>query len=76
MPLPPGNGGTTGTVLIDGFWRATWQVTRDRDTATLTLGHFTPPTAEERADLTAEGTRLLAFVAPQARHELRFVSVA
>ncbi len=25
VPLPPSNGATTGTFLIDGIWQGTWQ---------------------------------------------------
>ena len=35
VPLPPGNGATTGTLLVDGLWRADWTITRGRDRAVL-----------------------------------------
>ena len=67
VPLPPGLGGSNGTVLIDGFWRGIWKITRDRGgTVTLRVEPFTELTAEQAAGLTAEATGLLAFVAPDA----------
>jgi hypothetical protein len=67
VPLRPGLGGTVGTVLIDGFWRATWKITRPRQGAvTLRVEPFAELSAEQTAAVTAEGTGLLAFVAPEA----------
>jgi hypothetical protein len=67
VPLPPGLGGTTGTVLIDGFWRATWKIRRPRgDAVTLRVEPFTQLSAEQAAAVTGEGSGLLAFVAPGA----------
>jgi Winged helix DNA-binding domain len=67
VPLPPGLGGTTGTLLIDGFWRATWKIRRPRGSpATLRVEPFTELSEEQVAAVTAEGTGLLAFVAPDA----------
>ncbi len=67
VPLPPGLGGSNGTVLIDGFWRATWKITRQRGgTVTLRVEPFTEFSAEQTAGVTAEATGLLAFVAPDA----------
>jgi hypothetical protein len=67
VPLPPGLGGTTGTLLIDGFWRATWKIRRSPGgTVTLRVQPFTALSAEQAAAVTTEGTGLLAFVAPGA----------
>lgn len=67
VPLPPGVGGSNGTVLIDGFWRATWKITRQRGgTVTLRVEPFTEFSAEQTAGVTAEATGLLTFVAPDA----------
>jgi hypothetical protein len=30
VPLPPGNGATTGTFLVDGRWEGTWQLRERR----------------------------------------------
>jgi Winged helix DNA-binding domain len=56
-----------GTVLVGGFWRATWKITRQRGgTVTLRVEPFTEFSAEQAAGVTAEATGLLAFVAPDA----------
>jgi Winged helix DNA-binding domain len=65
VPLPPGLGGTGGTVLIDGLWQATWTVVR-RGGATLRIEPFTRLPAGQAAAVAEEGARLLAFVAPGA----------
>ena len=54
-------------LLIDGFWRATWKIARQRGSAvTLRVEPFTELSAEETAGVTAEATGLLTFVAPDA----------
>jgi Winged helix DNA-binding domain len=66
VPLPPGNGATVGTFLVDGTWQGTWQV---RDQA-LRIEPFTKlPPADHDALLT-EATQLCAFIAPQTTYEL------
>ena len=60
VPVPPGNGGTQGSLLIDGAWDATWKITK----AALTISPFRDLTAREKAEITEEGARLLAFTAP------------
>jgi len=65
VPLPPGLGGTRGTVLIDGLWQATWAVVRN-DGATLRIEPFARLPARQAAAVAEEGARLLAFVAPGA----------
>jgi hypothetical protein len=74
VPLPPGLGGSTGTVLIDGFWQAIWKISRAGGRAvTLRVEPFTRLSAEQQAAVTAEGTGLLAFVAPDAEaSEIQF----
>jgi hypothetical protein len=75
VPLPPGLGGSNGTVLIDGFWRATWKITRERGgTVTLRVEPFTELSADQTAGVTAEAAGLLAFVAPDA--EAREIKLA
>ena len=66
VPLPPGNGGVCGTVLLDGFFRGAWRITRQRGAATLRVDPFEPLSAQERAALIEEGARLLAFAAADA----------
>lgn len=74
VPLPPGNGGICGTMLVDGFYRGTWKIARRRGAATLLVQPFEPLSARDRIALTEEGARLLAFAAADAGdHDVRFV---
>jgi hypothetical protein len=63
------SGGTIGTLLVDGFHRATWRIDRADGAATLTIEGLDarpgdpPGTVDE---IGAEGARLLAFLAPGA----------
>ncbi|MEN3307311.1 MAG: hypothetical protein V7603_3513 [Micromonosporaceae bacterium] len=66
VPLPPGNGATTGTFLIDGMWRGTWQV-RDQ---TLHIQPFTKLPKADRDALLTEAAQLSAFIAPQTRYDI------
>jgi hypothetical protein len=71
-PLPPGNGGVIGTVLMDGFWRGTWAIRREGGRAVMAVEPFATLTAADRAALADEGSRLVAFAAPDAdAHEVR-----
>ena len=75
-PLPRG-GRAIGMLLVDGFYRANWQITEDGDEATLTIDRFVahpgdPPDSAEA--IAAEGEGLLAFLAPgAAARRVRFV---
>src|SRR5262249_17552342 len=42
IPLPPGNGGTRGTLLVDGMLAGTWRITRSGGKATLRIDTFAP----------------------------------
>jgi hypothetical protein len=66
VPLPPGNGATTGTFLIDGTWQGTWQI-RDQ---TMRIQPFTRLREADGDALQTEAARLLAFAAPQAMHDI------
>jgi hypothetical protein len=66
VPLPPGLGGTGGTVLVDGLWQATWRIARPGAAATLLIEPFARLTPAQAAEVAAEGARLLAFAAPEA----------
>lgn len=66
VPLPPGNGATAGTFLVDGVWQGTWQF-RDQ---TLRVQPFTPLRPADRDALLTEAERLCAFVAPQATYDV------
>jgi hypothetical protein len=59
-------------VLVDGFTAATWTLDTTRDMATLRVRPFAPLSASDRDALTVEGGDLLDFLAPTARHEIRF----
>jgi len=62
-----GRGGTTGSLPIDGFWRATRKIRRPCGGAvTLRVEPSTELPGAQVAAVTAEGTGLLAFVAPDA----------
>jgi hypothetical protein len=64
IPLPPGNGGTRGTLLADGMFQGTWEITRSGQRATLAVQTFAQLSAPDVAAVTDEGVGLLAFVAP------------
>jgi hypothetical protein len=74
---PPRGGRAIGTLLVDGFSRANWQVAEARDAATLTIDRFAPR-AEDPAGtveaIVAEGNGLLGFLAPEAStHRVQFI---
>ncbi|MEU4836069.1 winged helix DNA-binding domain-containing protein [Streptosporangium sp. NPDC023615] len=60
------NGIIKATVLVDGFVRGMWKATRGRREAALEVELFAPVSDRERADLEAEGARLLDVLAPEA----------
>jgi Winged helix DNA-binding domain len=74
VPLPAGRGATTGTLLVDGFWRADWKITKGIKGPDLAVLHILPfrPLGPAEADaIAAEGRRLLEFAAPAACHDVR-----
>ncbi|MEU0536845.1 winged helix DNA-binding domain-containing protein [Amycolatopsis tolypomycina] len=58
VPLPPGNGASRGTLLVDGFYRADWRLHADR----LEVTAHDRLTAGEWAEILDEGARLLEFL--------------
>jgi hypothetical protein len=69
VPLPPGIGGSCGTVLVDGFWQATWRIERAEGQATLVIEPYAP--LGDVDAVTKEGMGLLAFAAADAaRHDV------
>jgi hypothetical protein len=78
VPLPPGNGATGGTLLVDGLWQADWKITRKgREETILTVQPFIRLSPAEQAAVAAEGERLLEFAAPGGTgRDIRFVGVA
>jgi hypothetical protein len=74
VPLPPGNGGAIGTLLVDGDFSGTWRIERSLAAAVLAVEPFTPLALDDEAAVHAEGAGLLAFAAADAeRHEVRIV---
>ncbi|MGH3144615.1 MAG: winged helix DNA-binding domain-containing protein, partial [Rubrobacter sp.] len=72
-PPHAGKGGFIGNVLVDGFFDATFTVTRQRDQATLLVTPFKQLSNQDTTALTEEGARLLTFVAADAdAHDVRF----
>ncbi|MGH3145332.1 MAG: DNA glycosylase AlkZ-like family protein, partial [Rubrobacter sp.] len=70
------NGMVPATVLLEGFVRGTWRTERTRGRTKLLIEPFEPLTKRDRDALTEEGTRLLAFTAPDAEaQEVRFASL-
>jgi len=59
VPLPPGNGGTAGTLLVDGFWRAEWKLDRE---GVLRIARFAPWPREHDDAVTTEAAALTAFL--------------
>ncbi|HYU84305.1 MAG TPA: winged helix DNA-binding domain-containing protein [Kribbellaceae bacterium] len=73
VPLPPGNGASTGTVLVDGMFQALWKLRRTDDTCVIQVEPFRKLTATDEDALEAEAARLVAFVSPEADAELEIV---
>ena len=63
IPLFAGNGGTRGTLLLDGFWQGVWKIARESGKALLVIEPFIPLSTADIAAITDEGARLLAFAA-------------
>jgi hypothetical protein len=63
IPLLPGNGGVSGTLLVDGFFQGVWKIARRGGAATLLVELFESVAERDRAEVEEEGARLLAFVA-------------
>lgn len=64
-----------GGVLIDGFVAGAWRIRREKRNATMTIELITPVTGPRRFELEEEGTRLFAFLAPDAEErDLRVVA--
>ena len=61
------NGIVAGTVLVDGFVHGTWKIHRARGTAVLRVTPFRRLARRDAAAVAAEGERLLAFAAADAK---------
>jgi hypothetical protein len=66
VPLPPGNGATAGTFLVDGRWQGIWR-TRDQ---TLHIQPFTTLRGGDRDALLTEAAKLCAFLDPHATYDI------
>jgi hypothetical protein len=66
VPLQPGLGGRYGMLLIDGVFRGTWRITRQREAAVLHVEPFGPVPRSERDTIAFEGERLLRFAVEDA----------
>ena len=76
VPLPPGHGATTGTLLVDGRWQADWKITGTAARPALDITPFTRLAAEDEEAVTAEGARLIEFTAPGAAPDIRIAGSA
>ncbi len=63
VPLPPGNGATTGTVLIDGTFDALWKIRRAGGGHVVQIDPYRKLTPAEQTALADEARRLVGFVA-------------
>jgi Winged helix DNA-binding domain len=63
------NGQFPGTVLIDGFVRGMWRITRSAGAATCVVETFGKVSGPDRDHISAEARRLLEFAAPQAARQ-------
>lgn len=70
VPLPPGNGGTRGTLLVDGLFAGTWRATRRNSRAELTVTTFSRLTEPGASAVAREGMDLLAFIAPEGKPDV------
>lgn len=62
-----------GTVLLDGFVRGTWEISRQGTTAVLHVRPLARLSRRDSAALEAEGRGLLGFAEESAeQHEVRF----
>ncbi len=75
--LWPGDNRVFGAVLVDGAVRGGWRLERDRDAARLVVQSLKRPTSKDTSALTAEGLRLLKFLAAGASgHDVHFAVAA
>jgi len=70
VPLPPGNGGTQGTLLVGGFWAGTWRATRPKGRAELQVTTFAKLPKPDAGAVTREGIDLLSFIAPEGKPDV------
>lgn len=67
------NGLVKGTILVAGFARGSWEITRKRGTATLSIAPFAKLSKKDITALVGAGARLLAFAESDAdTHDVQF----
>lgn len=70
------NGVMQGAVLVDGFVRAMWVPRRVKSTTTLEISPFERALARaDKTSIEAEANALVRFLAPDDRHEIRYLGV-
>jgi hypothetical protein len=69
VPLPAGVGARTGTVLIDGFYRADWKL----EAKSLVVKPFHSLTPAEVSEVETEAANLLLFLASSIR-DIQFLA--
>ena len=63
-----------GSVLVDGFGSARWKVDLEEGAAVLRIEPFIRLSRSDRAAISAEGERLVRFLASETDHyDIRFV---
>lgn len=73
VPLPPGPGARSGTLLVDGVLSATWRITSRAGSALLEITPF--DAVRERDAIAVEAERLLRFVDEDATdRDIRFAA--
>ncbi len=69
------NGVTQGAVLVDGFVRAMWKPATANSATTAVVTPFVKPLPKsEQRPIVEEAMRLLEFLAPGAKHDVRFAT--
>jgi len=63
----------TAVLLVHGFARATWKLERKGESARVLVDEFEAFSRLEQSEIEAEAHELMAFVAPGAAHDVRFV---
>lgn len=58
IPLFPGNGAMMGNLLVDGFYRGTWRITKEG----LVVTPFAKLSTQDTVEVSEEGVALLRFV--------------
>lgn len=66
------NGVFPGTILVNGFVRGAWRITRQRGSAVLDIEPYQRVSKKDSTTLESAGRRLLRFAAPDVAHDVRF----